>query len=271
VRYHMALLLGKPVKEQVVTLWISRTQWTVDTPEGKHERYLEVRDLHFEKQVFTPQLLMNELTISVQQSEIGQKWLRDLQEQLEFQEACRDANTSEWVLTYAVIDDAAEKIRENAVVENQREAATSQSAAVRGRGTRTMNALLQGKAASQREAPSSRGSFQSRSPSPYSGGQRNSGSKHGDMAHCDACMCKHFENGGPGQCPYRCLHSNGEVAKWPQFNGWDPVYFATKSKNVRDIMAYRASKASQPARVDLDTWKLFIAEVDRELQRSGRN
>jgi hypothetical protein len=75
------------------------------------------------------------------------------------------------------------------------------------------------------------------------------------MAHCDACMCKHFENGGPGHCPYRCLHSNGEVAKYPQFNGWDPVYFATKSKNVRDIMAYRASKASPPARVDLETWK----------------
>jgi hypothetical protein len=41
VQYHMVVLLGKPVKEQVVTLWISRTQWTVDTPEGKHEKYLE--------------------------------------------------------------------------------------------------------------------------------------------------------------------------------------------------------------------------------------
>jgi hypothetical protein len=51
------------------------------------------------------------------------------------------------VLTYAVIDDAAEKIREDAVVRNQREASASQSTAVRGRGTRTMNALLQGEAA----------------------------------------------------------------------------------------------------------------------------
>jgi hypothetical protein len=145
----MALLLSKPVKEQVVTLWISRTQWTVDTPEGKYEKYLEVRDLHFEKQVFTPQLLMNELTISVQQSEVGQMWLRDLQVQLEFLEACRDAYTSEWVLTYAVIDDAAEKIQKDAVVSNNREASASQSTAVRGRGSG------------------------SRSPSPYGGGQRN--------------------------------------------------------------------------------------------------
>jgi hypothetical protein len=46
VRYVMAVLLGKPVREQVVSLWINRTNWEKDTPQAKHARYMEVRDLH---------------------------------------------------------------------------------------------------------------------------------------------------------------------------------------------------------------------------------
>jgi hypothetical protein len=31
VRYVMAVLMGKPVREQVVSLWINRTNWEEDT------------------------------------------------------------------------------------------------------------------------------------------------------------------------------------------------------------------------------------------------
>jgi hypothetical protein len=88
------------------------------------------------------------------------------------------------------------------------------------------------------------------------------------MNFCTGCRCKHLEPGGPGVCPWRKTDTSGKPIKYPQFNGWDPVYFATKGQHIRDIMANRASRVKDPkAKMDLPKWNLFIAEVDRDYSR----
>jgi hypothetical protein len=140
VRYVMAVLLGKPVREQVVSLWINRTNWEEDTPQAKHARYMELRDLHFQKQSHNPQVLLNELTLSTQSSRVGSGWMSALTNRLEFLEDSREANGLAWELTYEVINEAALKRREDAMLEIQSLERTSGGS--RGRGSRTINALI---------------------------------------------------------------------------------------------------------------------------------
>jgi hypothetical protein len=135
---------------------------------------------------------------------------------LEFLEDSRGANGLAWELTYEVIDEAALKLREDAVLEIQRLERTSGGS--RGRGTRTINALI--------HDPAGEGTGQSkeaeraRSVSSYSG----SGGSGNAMNFCTGCRCKHLEPGGPGVCPWRKTDTAGKPIKYPQFNGWDPVY-----------------------------------------------
>jgi hypothetical protein len=133
----------------------------------------------------------------------------------------------------------------------------------RGRSARTINALVHESAGEG--TGQSREAERTRSVSPY-GGSQGSGGSGSAMNFCTGCRCKHLESGGPGVCPWRKTDTAGKPIKYPQFNGWDPVYFATKGQHIRDIMANRASRVKDPkAKMDLPKWNLFIAEVDKEL------
>jgi hypothetical protein len=214
VRYVVAVLLGKPVRELVVSLWINRTNWEEDTPQAKHARYMEVRDLHFQKQSHTPQVLINELTISTQSSRVGSGWMSALTNRLEFLEDSRGANGLAWELTYEVIDEAALKLREDAMLEIQRLQRTSGGS--RGRGTRTINALVHDSAGEG--AGPSREAERPRSASPY-GGSQSSGGSGNAMNFCTGCRCKHLEPGGPGVCPWRKTDTAGKPSSTLRLTG----------------------------------------------------
>jgi hypothetical protein len=93
----------------------------------------------------------------------------------------------------------------------------------RGRGTRTINALIHDPAAGEGTGQSKEAE-RARSVSPYSGSQGSGGSGN-TMNFCTGCRCKHLEPGGPGVCPWRKTDTAGKpIIKYPQYNGWDPVY-----------------------------------------------
>jgi hypothetical protein len=175
-------------------------------------------------------------------------------------EDMRIASNMLWEVTYDVIDECVERVKEAELALEQKRSSRGRSEVGSGRtktASRTLHALIQ-------DGIEARLSAHSRSPSPGGESQTSAtGQYRNVLVFCEGCRCKHTEVAGFGHCPFRRTDSKGKVIAFMQYNGWDPAYWATKSKLVRDIILRRTQNIKDPkAKLEGDMLKSFLAAVD---------